>query len=255
MSKNNIKNRKNYFFIIFLILIFSSCTNNEVINKSRDKKIETSRVSNFSSENDPFESLNRRIYYFNYLADTHVLTPVVNAYKFVTPDPAEKGVTNFFRNIRFLDTAANATLQLKGRKAMRAIARFTINTIFGLGGLFDVASEMGLPRPYEDFGLTLARYGVPKGPYLVLPFLGPSYLRDSFGLALESLVRYQIDPYRNMVLFSLEHPAVTSLMLIDKRKNVKFRYYQTSSSFEYEYIRYLYNKYRTLQEETGVNMF
>ncbi len=255
MKKNNRKNQNKYLFLIFLIFIFSSCSNTAKSRKDLiiDKKVE--KISNFSPEKDPLESLNRRVYYFNYLADKYALTPIVDIYKFITPDPVEKGITNFFRNVKFLDTAANATLQLKGRKAMRSVARFTINAIFGIGGLFDVASKMGLPKPYEDFGLTLARYGVPKGPYLVLPFLGPSYLRDAVGLALNSTMKPQIDPYSRMSLFALNDREIMGLMLVDKRKNIKFNYYQTGSPFEYEYIRYLYYKYRTLQEETGVSMF
>ncbi len=247
------KNRKNYLFIVFLAFMFSACTNARADRNYEYKEV--IEMSNFLPKNDPWETLNRRVYYFNYLVDKTFLIPVVNTYKFITPDPVEKGVSNFFKNTGYLDTAVNSTLQLKGRKTMRAIARFTINSILGLGGLFDVASKMGMPKPYEDFGLTLSNYGVPRGPYLILPFLGPSYLRDAFGMALGSSVRHQIDPYRKMNLFSLSDPKIMSLMMIDKRKNIKFKYYQTGSPFEYEYIRFLYRKYRTLQEKTRVNIF
>ena len=139
---------------------------------------------------------------------------------------------------------------------MRALGRFTINTILGLGGLFDVASKMGMPKPYEDFGLTLAYYGVGRGPYLVLPILGPTYLRDAFGMGVDSVVAGKSDIYKRMYLFdsALVNYTDASLFVlkgIDLRKNINFHYHQTNSPFEYEYVRYLYSKYRGIQEATS----
>ena len=143
---------------------------------------------------------------------------------------------------------ANSAFQFKGRKSMRALGRFTMNAVLGLGGLFDVASKMGMPRPYEDFGLTLAHYGVGRGPYLVLPLLGPTYLRDAFGTGVDSAIARQIDVYHKIGLFNTTSTPMTLLRGIDLRKNIEFHYYQTNSPFEYEYVRYLYGKYRGIQE-------
>ena len=172
----------------------------------------------------------------------------MNTYKFITPDFVENRVTNFFKNAKVLNTMANSAFQLKGRKSMRALGRFTMNAVLGLGGLFDVASKMGMPKPYEDFGLTLAHYGVGRGPYLVLPLLGPTYLRDAFGMGADSVIAGQTDIYNKMELFSTSSAPVTALRGIDMRKNIDFHYYQTNSPFEYEYVRYLYGKYRGIQE-------
>lgn len=255
------KNRK-YILMLFLILVFTACTNTKnKIAKSENFKTEETEVKvftfdkQFGADNDPWEGFNRRIYYFNYNADKYVLLPLVKTYKFVTPVFVQEGVTNFFRNIKGINTTANSLAQFKGRKAMRAIARFAINTVFGIGGIFDVASKMGMPKPYEDFGLTLAHYGVPRGPYLILPFLGPSYLRDAVGMGMENVTTRAADPYKNMKLFEINSLEGTLLGGIDKRKNIKFEYYGTNSPFEYEYIRFLWSKYRTLQEETGVEFF
>lgn len=261
------KNRQINIFLIFVILIFSSCTSlkensNATNNKTSIEQIENTNLKEasklekyFGSDTDPWEGFNRRVYTFNYNVDKYALTPVVKTYKFVTPVFVQDRVTNFFRNIKGISITANSAAQFKGRKAMRSLARFAINTVFGLGGMFDVATKMGMPKPYEDFGLTLAHYGVPRGPYLILPLFGPSYLRDAFGIGVETAVTRSGDPYRNMELFSVNSIPATILNGIDKRKNVKFEYYGTNSPFEYEYIRFLWGRYRTLQEETGVQFF
>lgn len=261
------KNRQINIFLVFVILIFSSCTSlkensNVTNNKTSIEQIEninSKEVSKlekyFGSDTDPWEGFNRRVYNFNYNVDKYALTPVVKTYKFITPVFVQDRVTNFFRNIKGISITANSAAQFKGRKAMRSLARFAINTVFGLGGMFDVATKMGMPKPYEDFGLTLAHYGVPRGPYLILPLFGPSYLRDAFGIGVETAVTRSGDPYRNMELFSVNSIPATILNGIDKRKNVKFEYYGTNSAFEYEYIRFLWGRYRTLQEETGVQFF
>lgn len=261
------KNRQINIFLVFVILIFSSCTSlkensNVTNNKTSIEQIEninSKEVSKlekyFGSDTDPWEGFNRRVYTFNYNIDKYALLPVVKTYRHITPVFVQNRITNFFRNIKGISITANSIAQFKGRKSMRAFARFAINTVFGLGGMFDVATKMGMPKPYEDFGLTLAHYGVPRGPYLILPLFGPSYLRDAFGIGVESAIVKEADPYRNMDLFSVNSIPVLAINGIDKRTNVKFEYYGTNSPFEYEYIRFLWNRYRTLQEETGVQFF
>lgn len=244
---------KKIAILLIINLILISCTSlkkvdSDLKNNENYSSVEISKEDYFIGNEDPLEKINRRIYYFNYIVDENFLIPLVNLYRKVTPDFLEKGVTNFYGNLKSVNTIANAALQTKGRKAMRAIGRFMINSVFGIGGFFDVASEFGMPKPYEDFGLTLAHYGIPRGPYVVLPFFGPSYLRDAFGMGTDFLISNNLDMYKKMELFEVNSPALTTLNVLDKRKNTNFRYYGTNSPFEYEYIRFLFSKYRMMQE-------
>ncbi|MGI9305536.1 MAG: MlaA family lipoprotein [Gammaproteobacteria bacterium] len=127
---------------------------------------------------DPLEGLNRATFAFNDFFDRWFLKPVAIGYRKVTPDVAELGVSNFFANLGEVRNAANNLLQFKPAAAAGDVGRLTINSTIGIAGLFDVASRLGLERHDEDFGQTLGRWGVGAGPYLVLPFLGPSSLRD-----------------------------------------------------------------------------
>ncbi|KKW69156.1 hypothetical protein AAV94_01895 [Lampropedia cohaerens] len=131
---------------------------------------------------DPFESFNRSMYSLNEGLDRAILRPVATGYQTVVPELARKGVGNFFGNLGDVWSFANNVAQLKGEAAMSSFFRVAVNTTFGLGGLLDVASEMRLQRYKSDFGLTLAHWGVPSGPYLVLPLLGPSTVRDTAAL-------------------------------------------------------------------------
>ncbi|MGL5545086.1 MAG: MlaA family lipoprotein [Cetobacterium sp.] len=194
---------------------------------------------------DPLEPLNRRIYYFNYYLDKYILIPAVNTYEYITPEFVQKGVSNFFGNLQEINTFLNSLLQFEGKKATITLARFGINSTFGVLGLFDVASALELPKTYEDFGLTLAKYGIGNGPYLVLPGFGPSNLRDTTGKAAGILTVAEINPYDNPVGVDVTHPGVSGMSVINTRQeNKNFRYYGTGSPFEYEYVRYFYTKYR-----------
>lgn len=134
-----------------------------------------------SPDKDPYENMNREILDFNLSSDKYVLKPIAKGYSKI-PSPIRNGIGNALSNLREPYTILNDLLQGKFRKAGRDTGRFVINSTLGLLGLADVATEMDLPRQREDFGQTLAVWGVPSGPYLVLPFLGPSNLRDAFGL-------------------------------------------------------------------------
>ncbi len=134
---------------------------------------------------DPLEPLNRGIYQFNVDVDRALLKPVATAYVDVAPAPVRTGVNNFFGNLRDGWSAVNGVLQLRPREATENGMRFAINSTFGLVGLLDIASEMGLERTTLDFGMTLGRWGVPDGPYLMLPLLGPSTLRDTAALPVD----------------------------------------------------------------------
>lgn len=231
-------------FLAFSIITFSS-------EKEEIKSVKDSYE--YFNVYDPLEPLNRRIYYFNSQFDKYIFLPSVRFYRAVTPDLLRKGVKNFFNNADNITTAGNSILQLKIKKAMRAIGRFSMNTAVGLGGTIDVASKLGMPKPYEDFGLTLAHYGIGKGPYLVLPILGPSSLRDALGSGIDTFSKGTL--YHTADLDELNSIGVSTVYALDRRANISFEYYQTGSPFEYEYIRFLYFKYRRLQAELGSEVF
>ena len=135
---------------------------------------------------DPLEPFNRAMFSFNEGVDKVVTRPVAEVYVAVTPKLLRSGVTNFFQNLGELWTGVNSGLQLKGEKAVTSFMRFGVNTVFGLGGVLDVASEAGMQRYSEDFGQTLGRWGMPSGPYLVLPLWGPSTVRDAASIPVDA---------------------------------------------------------------------
>jgi phospholipid-binding lipoprotein MlaA len=129
---------------------------------------------------DPYENLNRKTHAFNETLDKYIARPAAKMYTNMVPDPVEKGVVNFFSNLDELTNIANSLLQAKFGQAANDTGRFLINSTLGIGGLFDVASQAGLPKGEgEDFGQTLGAWGVGEGPYLMLPLVGPSTLRDA----------------------------------------------------------------------------
>jgi phospholipid-binding lipoprotein MlaA len=135
---------------------------------------------------DPLEPMNRSVSKFNDAMDRAVLKPAATAYQAVTPPVVRTGVSNFFNNLSDAWSFVNTVVQLKPRESVDNFLRVAVNTFIGVGGLFDLASEMNIERHPEDFGQTLGRWGVPAGPYLVLPFLGPSTVRDTFAIGVES---------------------------------------------------------------------
>ncbi len=134
---------------------------------------------------DPFEKFNRAMFTFNDTLDQVALKPVATAYKSVLPSFVQRGVGNFFSNLNDVWSAANNLMQGKGEAGMSDFTRFTLNSTFGLGGLLDIASEAGLRKHSEDFGQTLGYWGVPSGPYVMLPLLGASTLRDTAVLPID----------------------------------------------------------------------
>ncbi|WP_175721467.1 MlaA family lipoprotein [Burkholderia anthina] len=137
------------------------------------------------TKGDPLEGFNRTMYKFNDTVDTYALKPVAKGYQYVVPQPVRESVTNFFSNIGDVYIAANNIVQLRIADGVGDIMRVVINTVFGVGGLFDVATIAKLPKHTADFGITMGRYGMPSGPYLVLPLLGPSTVRDTAGLGVD----------------------------------------------------------------------
>jgi phospholipid-binding lipoprotein MlaA len=145
---------------------------------------------------DPWEGLNRKTFAFNDALDRAVLKPVAQGYQKAVPAPAREGVTNFFANVEDVATSLNNILQGKMTEGINDAGRVVVNTIFGVFGLWDVATPLGLEKHNEDFGQTLGWWGVGSGPYLVLPLLGPSTLRDAPARAIDPQWYYaqKIDP-------------------------------------------------------------
>lgn len=141
---------------------------------------------------DPLETYNRTAHGFNTAIDKVIIRPIAQTYTFVIPRPIDQGVGNFFSNFNQVTTIANDILQADARYTIRDTWRFAINSTIGLLGIFDVASRMGLEKHTEDFGLTLAKWGIKDSPYFVLPFLGPSTLRDAFSLPIDY---YALSPW------------------------------------------------------------
>ena len=135
---------------------------------------------------DPFEPLNRSVYGLNDAVDRALIKPVATVYRDVVPSPVRTGVTNFFANLQDAWSGVNNALQFKGTDSVLSFTRFGLNTVLGVGGLVDVAGGMGIERHTKDFGHTLGYWGVPAGPYLVLPLMGPSTVRDAAALTVDA---------------------------------------------------------------------
>jgi phospholipid-binding lipoprotein MlaA len=186
---------------------------------------------------DPWERLNRFTYRFNARFDEAVFLPLANGYRRV-PAPIRSGVHNFFDNLSEVESVINYAAQLRPASGARSLGRFVINSTLGIGGLFDVAKGFHLESALTGFGTTLSKWGMHPGPYLVIPFLGPSTLRDGIGLLGDFGVLYAIDVaglYRGNKTW-----ALGAIHGIDERSNISFRYYSTGSPFEYETVRFLY---------------
>jgi phospholipid-binding lipoprotein MlaA len=156
---------------------------------------------------DRFERTNRSIYKFNVAVDHAVLRPTARAYVKVVPQGARTSITNFMTNLTYTTTILNDFLQGEWRYGANDTARLVVNTLFGLGGLFDVATPSGLDRHDADFGQTLGKWGVHSGPYVMLPFLGPSTVRDSVGLLADEYTTpraYITDPWIRWPLFTVD---------------------------------------------------
>ena len=196
---------------------------------------------------DPWEGFNRSMYRFNYRFDKYLFLPVVNGYKAITPDFLEQGIHNFFLNLEDITTFYNSILQFNGTKTVQTTGRFLVNTTVGLLGFIDVASKLDIPKHDEDFGQTLGHWGVGNGPFLVLPFLGPSNVRDGIGLGVDWAVYTAIQDELDMK--DSEEWALAIMKAIDTRAHVAFRYYETGTPFEYDWVKLLYTTKRKMDIE------
>ena len=164
---------------------------------------------------DPLEPLNRQVYRLNNALDDALLKPAATVYVKVLPSPVRTGVNNFFGNLSDVWSFANSVAQLKLQDSAQTFMRVNVNTVFGLGGILDVATEIGIDRHSEDFGQTLGRWGVPAGPYIVLPFLGPSTLRDTAALPVDVMG----DPVDSVANIAVRN-SMYALRLVDIRANL-----------------------------------
>jgi phospholipid-binding lipoprotein MlaA len=205
-------------------------------------------VEQFGDMPDPLAPFNKTMYRFNYRLDKYVLLPLVIGYYKVTPGFLRTGVHNFFVNFRNIITFFNSVLQFSGRKSVQTAGRFAVNSTLGVAGLLDPATGMGIPQHNEDFGQTLGKWGVGAGPYLVLPLLGPSSVRDGVGLGVD----WYVNTWAREALLDpndLWKRVWTFLYVIDTRAHVRFLYYGTGSPFEYRLVRQLYTTKRRLDIE------
>ena len=205
----------------------------------------------FAEVADPWEGFNRSMYRFNFYFDKFLFIPVVHGYEFVTSVFVQERVSSFYNNLTEIRNLSNSLFQLKGEQSLTTLGRFVTNSTIGIGGLFDPATSFGLKRHEEDFGKTLGYWGAGSGPYLVLPIFGPSSLRDTGGLAVDSAIWYGIytgvDPFGETG-HSLEiSSGITTLEAIDMRHQQSFRYFESGYPFEYYMVRFFYHEKRELE--------
>ncbi|MDZ7686104.1 MAG: VacJ family lipoprotein [Gammaproteobacteria bacterium] len=164
------------------------------------------RAADESGDGDPWQGYNRAVFEFNDTIDRAVLKPVAEGYQDITPGIIRSSIGNFFGNLDDVDNAVNNSLQGKLGAGLSDVGRVLVNSTLGVGGLFDIASELGLEKHEEDFGQTLAVWGAPRGPYFVLPFMGPSTVTETLGRPVGSYLdplRYYEPVHHRNLLFGL----------------------------------------------------
>ena len=201
------------------------------------------------SPNDPWEPFNRSVFEFNEGLDAYLLKPVVAGYRFVLPEFVREGIYNFFSNYNDIYTALNNLLQGKPDYAASDLMRVVVNTTFGLGGLIDMATPGGLEKHKEDWGQTFGVWGVPSGPYVVLPFFGPSSVRDTFGTVADLESDYLFKYVKNIGVRN----SVTGLRVVNTRNT----YYEAGDLLDgaaidkYSFMRDAYIQRREYQIHEG----
>ena len=197
--------------------------------------------------NDPFEDINRSIFNLNESVDKNFLKPVAKVYS-KTPKPIKKGVTNFFNNLQEIETSINQVLQGKPKRAFNDISRFIINSTIGVGGFVDVASKLGIQSHDEDFAQTLALWGVPSGPYIMLPALGPSSLRDTLSKPFSSFLSITFHMTETDVNLSLK--AIDALETRERLLEVESLIYGD----RYNFVKDSYVQFMEYEVKDGVGV-
>ena len=201
----------------------------------------------FAEVNDPLEEVNRTFFNINEKVDEVALKPIALTYS-KTPDPIKNGITNFFRNLKEIDNTLNQVLQGKPKYAANDFSRFLINSTLGLGGILDPASSMGLERHDEDFGQTLGLWGVSPGPYLMVPFLGPSSTRDLLSRPISSFLEVTFHMDDSNVRLSL-----SALDAIETRERL-LEVESLLSGDKYNFVRDSYSQSREYEIKDGLNI-
>ncbi len=173
-------NKAHIVSFLVILSLLSACSSLSV-DLSNDKPTQ------LGEETENWKAFNRDVYHFNKSIDSGVVKPIAKIYKKLAPEFIDTGISNVFSNLKDVPNALNAVLQLKPKDAVSDAGRFVVNSTIGLAGFIDVATKMELPKHDEDFGQTLAVWGVPSGDYVVLPVLGPSTVRDSFGKVVDTV--------------------------------------------------------------------
>ena len=197
--------------------------------------------------NDPLEEINRTFFNINEKVDEVALKPIALTYS-KTPDPIKNGITNFFRNLKEIDNTLNQVLQGKPKYAVNDLSRFLINSTLGIGGFLDPASSMGLERHDEDFGQTLGLWGVSPGPYLMVPFLGPSSTRDLLSRPISSFLEVTFHMDDSNVRLSL-----SALDAIETRERL-LEVESLLSGDKYNFVRDSYSQSREYEIKDGLNV-
>ena len=224
--------------IVLNLLIFFSFNN---LSFANEDDVESS--IRYDEIYDPLEPINRAILGFNFFIDDIAIRPVIKTYKFIAPDPVEKGVSNFFSNLKEPIRLISFVFQGEFLKSLNSAGRFTVNTITSLG-TFDLASRVGMPKNETDIGLTLAKGGISSGPYLVLPILGPSNLRDFSG----DIVEFVIDPVSNNIP-NREYVSIGDGLNSRAEVDEEIDLIRGSSSDRYEMLKSIYYQNRNSQIE------
>lgn len=196
---SNVMNVSRRIAIVFVSFLMAACA-------SIPEGTQRSKV-------DPWEPMNRNIFEFNQKLDKYALKPVSQTYQFVVPEFFRDGISNMFSNISDVYTAGNNVLQGKPKEALDDVCRVIVNTTFGIAGFFDVASQGGIDKHKEDFGLTLGHWGIGNGPYLVLPVLGESSVRDTVGWVVDIQTDILLQQVSNIPVRN----SITALRLVDIR--------------------------------------
>ncbi|WP_317931570.1 VacJ family lipoprotein [Halioxenophilus sp. WMMB6] len=226
------------------ILVTACATSPTAVDQSAPENNTEAPVKVVNS--DPWEGFNRQVYRFNDALDRAFLKPVAKGYKWITPDPVEKGVSNVFDNLGEIRTVVNSILQWKWASAGNSTGRFVVNSTVGLVGIFDVAKVWGMDKPDgEDFGQTLATWGVGSGPFLVLPLFGPSTLRDGVARPVD----WYTDPI-NYIKDSDAQLGLNAVSVIDTRAQL-LEAEELVSGDRYSFIRDAYLQRRNYLIKDG----
>ena len=230
---------KKYLKVILLII---SVTFLQISSLYSNEQIVETGIS-YDEIYDPIEPINRVVLNFNFFIDDIAIRPIVKTYKFIAPEPVEKGVSNFFSNLKEPIRTVSFILQGEFYKSFNSIGRFTINTFTSLG-TFDLASKVGMEKNETDFGITLAKGGVSSGPYIVIPIIGPSNLRDFSG----DVIEYFVDPLSNNVP-NREYVAIGNGLNERVEIDEQIDRVRDVSSDRYEMIKSIYYQNRNAQLE------